>query len=80
MASPLEQKICHLAEANDQLTYAEFVDAALYDCEHGYYKKSQSRVGKEAETDFYTSYSLGPLFGKLVTEGMHQSVGRSRSQ
>lgn len=79
MASPLEQKICHLAEANDQLTYAEFVDAALYDCEHGYYKKSQSRVGKEAETDFYTSYSLGPLFGKLVTEACINLLGEAEA-
>ena len=52
MASPLEQKICHLAEANDQLTYAEFVDAALYDLEHGYYKKSQSRVGRRPKRTF----------------------------
>ena len=79
MASPLEQKICHLAEANDQLTYAEFVDAALYDCEHGYYTKSKSRVGKDTETDFYTSYSLGPLFGKLVTEACINLLGEAEA-
>lgn len=79
MASPLEQKICHLAEANDQLTYAEFVDAALYDCEHGYYTKSKGRVGKDAETDFYTSYSLGPLFGKLVTEACINLLGEAEA-
>ena len=51
----------------------------MYDCEHGYYKKAQSRVGKDAETDFYTSYSLGPLFGKLVTEACINLLGEAEA-
>lgn len=50
------------------LTYAQFSEVALYHPELGYYASNRNRVGKSPGTDFYTSTSLGSLFGKLVVE------------
>ena len=62
------QKLKALADANGCINYAEFVQAALYDPDLGYYIRLQQRVGKTPSTDFYTSTSMGPLFGRLVAE------------
>jgi SAM-dependent MidA family methyltransferase len=44
----------------------EFVQWALYHPKVGYYQKEKKRVGKGAENDFYTSTSLGSLWGELI--------------
>jgi SAM-dependent MidA family methyltransferase len=62
------EKLKSLAGTNGLLTYAEFVQTALYDPDLGYYTRLQKRVGKTPNTDFYTSTSMGPLFGRLVAE------------
>ena len=54
------------AEHNGYITYRQFIQIALYDPEYGYYTAKKQRVGKTPHTDFYTSMSIGPLFGKLV--------------
>ena len=46
------------------LTFAGFMALALYHPEHGYYAKQNRQVGRAG--DFYTSVSVGPLFGKLL--------------
>jgi len=45
------------------LTFARFMDMALYHPEHGYYEREMS-PGKRG--DFYTSVSVGSLFGELL--------------
>ena len=40
------------------------MDRALYEPEQGYYARPGRRVGREG--DFFTSVSVGPLFGKLL--------------
>ena len=62
------EKLESLAAGKCGLTYAQFIATALYDPQFGYYSRTRARVGKSADTDFYTSTSLGPLFGKLVAE------------
>ena len=44
----------------------EFVQWALYHPKVGYYQKEKKRVGKGSENDFYTSTSLGSLWGELI--------------
>jgi len=44
----------------------EFVQWALYHPKVGYYQKGKKRVGKGTENDFYTSTSLGSLWGELI--------------
>jgi SAM-dependent MidA family methyltransferase len=46
--------------------FARFMELALYHPEAGYYARRRQRIGREAQSDFYTATSLGPLFGELV--------------
>ncbi|HUS34706.1 MAG TPA: SAM-dependent methyltransferase [Verrucomicrobiae bacterium] len=44
------------------ISFARFMELALYDCDHGYYRKSH--IGKAG--DFFTNVSVGPLFGQML--------------
>ncbi|MEX1114752.1 MAG: SAM-dependent methyltransferase [Akkermansiaceae bacterium] len=46
------------------LAFPAFMAAALYDPEFGYYAREARQVGRDG--DFFTSVSVGPLFGKLL--------------
>ncbi len=46
------------------ISFTDYLNLALYDPEHGYYASGSSQVGRDG--DFYTSVSVGPLFGKLL--------------
>jgi len=48
------------------MTFARFVELALYDPRVGYYRAERPRVGRGPGTDFFTASSLGPVFGELV--------------
>ncbi|HVY71392.1 MAG TPA: SAM-dependent methyltransferase [Verrucomicrobiae bacterium] len=56
--------IAREAKANGAVTFARFMELALYHPEHGYYERGPGQVGKQG--DFYTSVSVGPLFGELL--------------
>jgi SAM-dependent MidA family methyltransferase len=47
------------------MTFARFMQLALYDPSLGYYRQSRPRVGRAPGTDFFTA-SNSPLFGELV--------------
>ena len=46
------------------LRFTDFMAAALYDPELGYYARESSQVGRGG--DFFTSVSVGPVFGNLL--------------
>ncbi|MFL6530189.1 MAG: class I SAM-dependent methyltransferase [Chthoniobacterales bacterium] len=46
------------------VTFAWFMEQALYQPEHGYYSSGRARIGRKG--DYFTSVSLGPLFGKMM--------------
>ena len=46
------------------ISFPEFLDLALYHPQLGYYARADNQVGKAG--DFYTSVSVGPLFGQLL--------------
>jgi SAM-dependent MidA family methyltransferase len=50
--------------ARGPLPFAEFMQRALYDPEHGYYTRSLQQTGKRG--DFFTSVSVGSFFGELL--------------
>ena len=54
------------ADATGAMSFAQFMDLALYHPEVGYYRKDRERVGYGEGTDFYTASTSGPLFGELV--------------
>lgn len=46
------------------ISFARFMETALYDPVHGYYQQPLKQIG--CQGDFYTSVSVGALFGKLL--------------
>ena len=50
--------------AKGPISFARFMELALYCPNLGYYERSESRIGKHG--DYYTSVSVGPLFGELL--------------
>jgi len=49
------------------MTFAEYMDACLYDAEFGYYSKAD----QQARRDYFTSVDAGPLFGRLLAREFH---------
>ncbi len=64
--SPLESFIHEEIRARGPMTLARFMELALYHPEWGYYASPQAtgKVGRKG--DFFTSVSVGPLFGRLL--------------
>lgn len=52
------------------ITFAEFMQRALYDTEHGYYRTTRNVVGTRG--DFYTSVSATPMFGRLLVNVLQE--------
>ncbi len=50
--------------AGGAISFARFMERALYEPGFGYYERAAVPVGKGG--DFYTSVSVGPLFGELL--------------
>jgi SAM-dependent MidA family methyltransferase len=46
------------------LRFGDFMEAALYHPQHGYYAQPTTSIGRSG--DFFTSVSTGPLFGQLL--------------
>lgn len=59
----LERALIDRIAREGPLTWAEFMEAALYDPEHGYYRSGSERTGWSG--DFITSPELDPAFGSL---------------
>ena len=47
------------------VTFAWFMEQALYHPEHGYYSSGRCAIGRKG--DYFTNISVGPLFGQLMT-------------
>ena len=55
------------AEADGGMSFARFMELALYDPQVGYYRRKRTRIGYAAGTDFFTASTSGPVFGELVS-------------
>lgn len=53
------------------ISFAEFMELALYDSADGYYADPARKVGR-ADGDFYTSVSVGETFGRLLAAAAAQ--------
>ncbi len=63
--NPLEGEIRREIEARGgPISFARYMELALYTPELGYYERSGQQVGRSG--DFYTSVSVGPVFGELL--------------
>jgi SAM-dependent MidA family methyltransferase len=57
-------KILAEIAATGPLTFARFMDLALYDPEVGYYASGRAKIGRHG--DFFTNVSVGPVFGRIL--------------
>jgi SAM-dependent MidA family methyltransferase len=62
--NPLADIIRRETAAAGVISFARFMELALYCPQHGYYERKRDTVGQRG--DFYTSVSVGPLFGELL--------------
>lgn len=66
-ATPAEEIIRLEVLERGPLTFARFMQLALYHPEHGYYERGLEQIGSHG--DYYTSVSVGSVFGQLL--GFH---------
>lgn len=62
----LAERLAEEIQENGALRFSDFMASALYDPELGYYARGIRQVGRHG--DFFTSVSVGPLFGELLAE------------
>lgn len=67
--NPLDDLIRQEIRARGPMRFDRFMELALYHPEHGYYA-SPRPIGRGG--DFFTSVSVGPLFGKLLAHQARQ--------
>lgn len=70
MSEALAQLLRRTIETEGPISFAQFMKAALYDPEHGFYGSGRAGIGKSG--DFYTNVSVGPLFGRLLARQFHE--------
>jgi SAM-dependent MidA family methyltransferase len=62
--SEIVEKITAEIAAKGVISFARFMELALYCPDYGFYEKEKDNVGKSG--DFFTSVSVGSLFGELL--------------
>jgi SAM-dependent MidA family methyltransferase len=62
--NPLLEIIARETRQNRVISFARFMELALYCPVYGYYEKEKDNVGKRG--DFFTSVSVGTVFGELL--------------
>lgn len=75
----LKERIVARIRAKGPVTFAEYMEACLYDPEDGYYTAHAS-IGFDG--DYVTSGDLGPAFGRALARlaaDVHAALGRPRS-
>ncbi|MBI3595872.1 MAG: SAM-dependent methyltransferase [Nitrospirae bacterium] len=68
--APLIHKIQEEIRRKGRMTFARFMEMALYDPEEGYYTSSGERIGLGG--DYYTSPDVHPVFGRLLAKQIQQ--------
>lgn len=67
-STPLEKELVAALETGGPVTFAEYMEAALYHPEHGYY----ARQVPGPASDYRTSPSLTPWFGRLIARALER--------
>lgn len=66
--SPLIEVLAERISANGPITFAEYMETALYHPQHGYYTKA----GAPPRRDYFTSVDVSPVFGRLLARQLHE--------
>lgn len=64
-APPLLSIILAEIQRSGAIPFRRFMELSLYHPVHGYYSSGRARVGKEG--DFFTSVSVGAIYGRLLS-------------
>ncbi len=75
----LRKEIVDLINGKGKITFADFMELALYHPEHGYYTSGKEKIGKRG--DYYTSSDVHSVFGELIArqlEEMWRLLGSNR--
>lgn len=67
-ATPLSALLAERIRAHGPITFAEYMEACLYDPQHGYYTRADQRPGQ----DYFTSADVKPLFGRLLARQLEE--------
>ncbi len=59
-----------ITDAGGRITFARFMELALYHPQFGYYRTGAARIGRQG--DFFTSVSVGPVFGRILARQFRQ--------
>jgi len=68
----LVDKLVTRIKRDGPLSFADFMEAALYDPEFGYYMTPSPRIGREG--DYYTSLDVHPIFAELIGRQVAQAA------
>lgn len=68
----LVSKLVARIERDGPITFADFMEAALYDCDFGYYTTPGPRIGPDG--DYYTSPDVHPIFAELIGKQIAQAA------
>jgi len=60
----LERRLIARIEREGPITFRDFMQAALYDPDYGYYNTERVKIGPQG--DYYTSSNVHPAFGALL--------------
>jgi len=74
--SPLTEALRDEIRRAGPISFRRFMEAALYDPAHGYYRRARDPFGKQG--DFYTAEQIQPVFGILMAariRSLYQTMG-----
>ncbi len=66
----LRKEIVGLINKKGKITFADFMELALYHPRHGYYNSEKEKIGRMG--DYYTSSDVHPVFGVLIARQLEQ--------
>jgi len=66
----LRKEIVDLINVKGKITFADFMEFALYHPEYGYYTSGKDKIGKKG--DYYTSSDVHSVFGGLIARQLEQ--------
>lgn len=67
-STELERKLIERINREGPITFRDFMEAALYDPELGYYNTRRLKIG--AAGDYYTSSNVHPAFGAVLAQAL----------
>lgn len=73
--SPLYDELIKKIRQRGPISWSEFTKLALYHPLYGYYTQKRKRVGRSILADFYTNFSLGEVFFRLLLGSINSLVG-----